>query len=160
MTAVVVRRIESRLERMVRAGAGGQKIRDALAAADANLALIDEECRAELDRRLAPLLAFTARPPAVRPETSELQALAQEAEAALTACGGLALPSLGKTLVIVCAMADALANTDYWPAGALNPALNLVALFRSGSVSDEDSAALLSELARCLDRFNAHQVAD
>ncbi len=70
MTAVVVRRIESRLERMGRAGAVGQKSRDARAAADANLALIDEECRAELDRRLAPLLAFTARPPAVRPETS------------------------------------------------------------------------------------------
>lgn len=58
------------------------------------------------------------------------------------------------------AMADALSHTRYWPAGALTPAINLVAVFRHGTVPDADGEALLEQLHLCLAQYVRHAESD
>lgn len=156
MTSVIIRRVESRLERMVAPGNAGLKVSEALRAASENLQSIETICLEELDERLRPVLDFIGRPGTVRPTDAELQALIDHADRALTACGGLDKPHLGRALIMLCAMADALRHSNFWPAGALDPALGLVALFRHQSLPDRDSAVLLEQLNLCLARYLSH----
>ncbi|MBU1324679.1 MAG: hypothetical protein KJ676_05510 [Alphaproteobacteria bacterium] len=156
MTSVILRRVENRLERMVRPRGGGVRAADALEAAVENLKSIEDVCVQELDARLVPVLAFAHRDPALRPSDAEMADLIHHADRALTACGALNLPLLGKTLVLLSAMADALSHTRYWPDGALTPAINLVAVFRHGSVPDADGEALLEQLHLCLTQYVRH----
>lgn len=156
MTAIIIRRIETRLETMVKPRAGGVTVDQALRAAETNLAGIESICRDELDRRLKPILAFIGRNPDRRPDDDDLRELIAHAEAALTACGALNQPLLGRTLVMLCAMADALSHTQYWPRGALNPAINLISLFQSGHLPDAEGEALMQELHRCLAQYVRH----
>ena len=156
MTGVIIRRVESRLERMLRPHGGGLRVDEALEAATENLKAIEDVCRQELDARLGPVIRFGRRDPAVRPTDEEMSELVHHVDRALTACGALNLPLLGKTLIVLSAMADALRHTDYWPTGALNPAINLVMLFRQGAVADDDGEALLRQLHLCLTQYVRH----
>ncbi|MFW2342236.1 hypothetical protein [Brevundimonas sp.] len=156
MTAVIIRKVESRLEKMVRPGGHGMKAHEALAGAEENLNSIEDICLKELDLRLAPIVAFLDYPADVRPSSESLAALIHHADRALTACGALTMPALGKTLLILSAMADALSQSDYWPQGALNPAINLISLFRVRDVPDKDAASLLSNLEMCLNQYVKH----
>ena len=156
MTGVIIRRVENRLERMVRPRAGGIRVDEALAAAEENLRSIEDVCRQELDERLVPILDFARRDPAVRPTHAETTELIHHVDRALTACGALNAPLLGKTLILLSAMADALSHTNYWPKGALTPAINLVALFRQESVRDVEGEALLEQLHLCLAQYVRH----
>lgn len=156
MTSVIIRRVENRLEKMVHTGSRGMTVRQALARTEENLASIEEICLHELDLRLAPIIAFLDYPEDVRPSSESLLNLIYHADRALTACGALNKPALGKTLLILSAMADALSQSDYWPQGALNPAVNLVSLFRVRDVPGEDAASLLSHLEMCLSQYVQH----
>ena len=160
MTGVIIRRVETRLEQMVRAGPRGMRAADALGRATENLKSIEDICREELDQRLAPIMAFAHRDPSVRPENSELQSLMNDVDRALTACGALNLPLLGKTLILLSAMADALTHTLYWPEGALNPAINLISLFRHTGLDDAGAEALLGQLNVCLAQYLRHASGD
>ena len=155
MTTVIVRRIESRLEAMTQPGDAGLKASEALRAAADNLRSIEQICLEELDVQLKPILAFLDRGPR-RPSNDELQALMRAADSALTACGALDKPLLGRALLMLCAMADALSQTDYWPDRALDPAIQLVALSRARSLPDEDAGALLDNLNLCLGQYLQH----
>lgn len=160
MTSVIIRRVENRLERMVRPRGGGVRVGDALEAAAENLRSIEDVCRQELDARLTPVLEFARRDPSVRPSDGEMADLVHHVDRALTACGALNLPLLGKTLILLSAMADALSHTTYWPDGALTPAINLVAIFRHGTVPDADGEALLEQLHLCLAQYVRHAESD
>jgi hypothetical protein len=153
VTHVTIRKVANRLERMVRPGSNGIKARQALTDAEKNLASIQESCLRELDLRLAPIVAFLDYPPEVRPSPETLATLVHHADRALTACGALNKPKLARTLLILSAMVDALSQSDHWPQGALNPAINLISLFRVRDVPDEDAASLLSHLEMCLTRY-------
>lgn len=152
MTPVVLRKIETPLQRMVRRG-GGVKVRVALAGAAANLETLEDSCRAELDLRLRPVMALLDRNPAARPPDDDLAEVMAQANAALTVCGVLKLPMLGRALIMLCALTDALRQTTCWPAGALTPAVNFVALARAGHIGDAAAETLLEELQRCLARY-------
>lgn len=156
MTGVIIRRVETRLEKMVRAGPRGMRAADALGKANENLKSIEDICREELDQRLVPVLAFAHRDPAVRPSNAELAELMHNVDRALTACGALNLPLLGKTLILLSAMADALSHTLYWPEGALNPAINLISLFRHAGLDESGAEALLGQLNVCLAQYVRH----
>jgi hypothetical protein len=132
------------------------RLDEALAAASANLRSIEDGCRRELDDRLARVLAFARRDPSTRPSETELADLAHDVDRALTACGGLNLPLLGKALIVLSAMADALSQTLYWPSGALTPAINLVALFRNGGIEEAEGNLLLDQLHLCLAQYLRH----
>lgn len=155
MTSVIIRRVTNNLERMVRSR-DGIRASEALAAAQANLETIEEICVQELDRRLAPLSQFARDYPVRRPPDSVLEQVSQDAGAALTACSGLNRPMLGKALLMLCAMADALSHTRYWPDGALAPAIATIALLRSGQLPDPVAEDLISELQRCLVCYIQH----
>ncbi|MGQ2989601.1 MAG: hypothetical protein ACT6RD_09820 [Brevundimonas sp.] len=154
MTAVTFRKVESRLEWMVRCGRG-LRPGEALAAAAANLGGLRDDCLGEIDRRLQPLAEFALRDPATRPTPAELDTLVEHADAALTACGAVDMPLLGRALVMLCAMADAIRQADRWPPGALNPAINFAHLIRIGAVSDEEAQTLMTELDKCLAAYVA-----
>lgn len=156
MTAVIIRKIESPLQRMLQRPAGGMKVSEALGAADSNLSSLQDICNAELDRRLAPILTYLARDQNQRPTDEELAEIMRDADAALTACGALDLPMLGRALIMLCALADALSHTDYWPAGALAPAINLITLTRASHITAPAAEALLGELHRCLACYIEH----
>lgn len=156
MTSVIIRRVENRLERMVRPRGGGVRVGDALEAAAENLRSIEDVCVQELDARLVPVLEFARRDPGIRPSDADLADLIHHVDRALTACGALNQPLLGKTLILLSAMADALSHTRYWPDGALTPAINLVAVFRHGSVPDVEGDALLRQLHLCLTQYVRH----
>lgn len=153
--SVVARRIEMRLEQMVRADRG-LTARQALMAADRRLDVIRTDCLRELDLRLERLQVFAQRDPAVRPSDEALDGVIAQAEAALTACGGLNRPMLGRALVLLCAMADALMHTRYWPEGALNPAIDLVGLCRWGDLPDAQGEVLIQALQTCLAQYLRH----
>jgi len=153
VSAVTIRKVANRLERLVRAGGDGIKARKALTDAEKNLATIEESCLRELDLQLGPIIAFLDQAPEVRPSPESLAALIHHADRALTACGALNKPKLAQTLLILSAMADALGQSDYWPQGALDPAINLISLFRVRDVSDKDAASLLSHLELCLNQY-------
>lgn len=155
MTAVIIRRVENRLQAMVRAR-NGLRPRDALAAAEANLASLEAVCREELGLRLTRVLGFIDRDPHQRPDVLELDQLIRDADAALTACGALAEPVLGRALIMLCAQADALRQTPYWPPGALNPAVELISLIHSGRLQQDSATLLLAELELCLERYLNH----
>lgn len=155
MTSVILRRIETPLQRMVQRR-GGIKISEALGAAAANLETLEDICRAELDLRLRPVMALLDRNPAERPLDEDLAEVISQANAALTVCGVLKLPILGRALIMLCALADALRHTTYWPSGALTPAVNLITLARAGHIGDAPAEALLGELQRCLARYIEH----
>lgn len=155
MTSVILRKIETPLQRMVQRR-GGIRVSEALAAAAANLETLEEICQAELDLRLRPVLTLLDKNPAVRPLDEELAEVMAQANAALTVCGVLKLPMLGQALIMLCALADALRHTTYWPAGALTPAVNLVTLTRAGHIGDAAAETLLGELQRCLVRYIEH----
>lgn len=155
MSAVVARRIELRLEQMV-GSERGLTARHALMGADRRLDLIRADCRRELDLRLERLAAFARRDPVTRPPDETLEQVILEAEAALTACGALNQPMLGRALGMLCAMADALMHTRYWPEGALNPAINLVGLCRTGDLPEPQGEVLLQALERCLAQYLRH----
>lgn len=155
MTALAARRIELRLEQMVGAERG-LTARHALMAADRRLDLIRDDCRRELDVRLERLNAFARRDPAQRPPDQTLERVILEAEAALTACGALNRPMLGRALGLLCAMAHALMHTRYWPEGALNPAINLVGLCRAGDLPGPQGEVMLQALERCLAQYLRH----
>jgi hypothetical protein len=154
--AVTIRKIETPLQRMVQRPVGGIRVKEALDAAVTNLLTIEDICSEELDRRLVPLMSHLARDPAQRPTDEELASIMSDADAALTACSALNLPMLGRALIMLCAFADALRNTDYWPTGALTPAINLVTLTRASHISTEAAEGLLVELQRCLVRYIEH----
>jgi hypothetical protein len=156
VTSVIIRQVENRLEKMVRTGGRGIKAHQALAGAEENLASIEEICLKELDLRLAPIIAFLDYPEDVRPSSESLVNLIHHADRALTACGALNKPALGRTLLILSAMADALSQSDYWPQGALNPAINLISLFRVRDVPHADATSLLSHLEMCLNQYVQH----
>jgi len=156
LTGVIIRRVENRLERMVRPRGGGIRADEALAAAADNLRSLEDVCRQELDERLAPVLAFTRREPSERPSDAEMADLVHHVDRALTACGALNLPLLGKALILLSAMADALSQTRYWPSGALTPAINLVALFGHGGIDDAEGELLLEQLHLCLAQYVRH----
>lgn len=101
-------------------------------------------------------MALLDRDPAVRPSDEDLAEVMAQANAALTVCGVLKLPMLGQALIMLCALADALRHTTYWPAGALTPAVNLITLTRAGHIGDAAVATLLGELQRCLARYIEH----
>jgi len=63
---------------------------------------------------------------------------------------------LGRALIMLCALADALSHTDYWPAGALAPAINLLTLTRASHIPAPAAEALLGELHRCLACYIEH----
>lgn len=155
MTSVIIRRVTTSLEKMVRAH-DGVRVSDALAAAEANLASIEGICLEELDLRLLPLAEFARDYPVVRPPDPVLQQVGRNASAALTACSGLNKPLLGRTLLMLCAMTDALSHTRYWPDGALNPAIAMIGLLRSDQVPDSLAEDLITELQRCLVQFVGH----
>lgn len=155
MTSVIIRKIETPLQTMIRKR-GGMKVGDALEAAAANLSTLEDVCQAELDARLEPIQQLLAAPPNQRPSDETLQRVMMQADAALTACGALNLPMLGRALIMLCALADALQHTRYWPSGALTPAINLVTLTRSRHIADDSAEALLAELQRCLVRYLEH----
>lgn len=154
MTTVVIRKIEQRLERMVRTREG-LRPNEALAAAEENLLGMRADCLAEVDQRLAVLHQFGERHPKRRPPDGELETLLADAEAALTACGALDMPFMGDALVMLCAMVDALRHSDQWPDGALAPALGFIGLARRGALPDEIARKLLNELDRCLQTYVA-----
>jgi len=153
VTRVVLRRVEHRLAAMVKPRRGGVRVAEALAAAAENLKGIEAECRRDLEDSLAPIMAFLARNPDERPADEEIVALLSHVNRALTACGALDLPLLGRTLIMLGAMADALAATRHWPAGALNPAINLVWLFSQRTVPSKEAEALIAQLQLCLDQY-------
>lgn len=155
MTAVIIRRVENRLQAMVRAR-DGMRPREALAAAEANLASLETICREELALRLDKVKAFIDRDPSRRPASYELDQLIHDADAALTACGALGVPALGRALVMLCAQADALRQSQYWPPGALNPAVELIVLLYSGRLPESSAGLLLGELERCLATYLNH----
>lgn len=156
MTAVIIRKIETPLQRMVQRAKGTLTVEAAIEAASANLTSIEDICAAELDRRLDPIMSYLARDPKQRPTDEELAEIMANADAALTACGALNFPMLGRALIMLCALADALRHTDYWPAGALTPAINLVTLTRASHISTEAAEGLLHELHRCLASYIDH----
>lgn len=155
MTAVIIRRVENRLQTMVRAR-DGIRSREALAAAEANLASLETVCREELALRLDKVKAFIDRDPKRRPTACELDQLINDADAALTACGALGVPALGRALVMLCAQADALRQSRYWPPGALNPAVELIVLLHSGKLPETSAGLLLRELELCLAAYLNH----
>lgn len=155
MTSVILRRIETPLQRMVQRR-GGIKVSEALGAAAANLETLEEVCHAELDLRLRFVMTLLDRDPAVRPPDEDLAEVMSQANAALTVCGVLKLPMLGRALIMLCALTDALRHTTYWPAGALTPAVNLVTLTRAGRIGAAAAETLLGELQRCLARYIEH----
>lgn len=155
MTSVILRKVETPLQRMVQRR-GGIKVSEALAAAAANLETLEDICQAELDLRLRPVLTLLDRNPAVRPPDEDLAEVMAQANAALTVCGVLKLPMLAQALIMLCALADALRHTTYWPAGALTPAVNLVTLTRAGHIGAAAAETLLGELKRCLARYIEH----
>lgn len=155
MTSVIIRRVTTSLEKMVRAHEG-VRVSEALAAAQANLDSIEDICLEELDLRLLPLTEFARDYPVVRPPDAVLQQVGRNASAALTACSGLNKPLLGRTLLMLCAMIDALSHTRYWPDGALNPAIAMLGLLRSGQVPDTLAEDLITELQRCLVQYVEH----
>lgn len=155
MTAVIIRRVENRLQAMVRAR-DGIRPSEAIAAAEANLASLETVCREELALRLDKVKAFIDRDPHQRPAVEELDQLIRDADAALTACGALGVPALGRSLVMLCAQADALRQTQYWPPGALNPAVELAILLHSGRLPEASAGVLLVELELCLARYLNH----
>lgn len=132
------------------------RVDEALAAASENLRSIEDVCRQELAERLEPVLAFAQRDPSARPSDGEIADLVHHVDRALTACGALNLPLLGKALILLSAMADALSHTRYWPAGALTPAINLVVLFRHGGIDDAEGELLLQQLHLCLAQYLRH----
>ena len=158
MTAVIIRKIETPLQRMLQRKGSGIKVSEAIEAAGANLSSVEDICKAELDRRLVPILAHLARDPHQRPSDEELAGIMSDADAALTACGALNLPMLGRALIMLCALADALRHTDYWPSGALAPAINLITLARASRIDTPAAEALLGELHRCLQRYIEHSL--
>lgn len=153
MSAVIVRNVDNPLLRMVRPRSGGIRVGEALAAASANLAQLEAQCVTALDERLEALARFAREHPAVRPPPASLDQLISDAESALTVCGGVGRPLLAKALILLSAMADTLKHTDYWPVGALTPAINLACLFRNADVSDSEGEALLKQLGLCLDQY-------
>lgn len=96
MSAVTIRKVANRLERMVRAGGDGIKARKALTDAEKNLATIEESCLRELDLQLGPIIAFLDQAPEVRPSPESLAALIYHADRALTACGALNIRRLNR----------------------------------------------------------------
>lgn len=156
MTSVIIRRVESRLEKMVRPGTGGLRAGDALDAAAANLRTIEAVCLEELEERLGPLRAFANRPDDLRPTDAEFADLLQHVDRALTACGALNRPRLGQALLLLSAMTDALSHTHYWPRGALNPAIGLVTLFHHSEATDDEASSMLSQLQLCLNQYVRH----
>ncbi|MGA0546816.1 hypothetical protein ACO2Q1_16210 [Brevundimonas sp. VNH65] len=153
MTSVTFRKVELGLERMVR-GNRGMRPADALAAAEANLADAAPQFLSDMDAGLEAIWAFAARDPALRPSRQELDDLVTAAGAALTLSGAVGRPHLGRALVMLCALADALREADRWPTGALNPAIDFIRLIRSDSLNEDQMQALLSELDKCLENFS------
>lgn len=129
--------------------------RAALAMAERRLDEIRGRCRAELERRLDLIAAFAARDPDARPSNEALGRLVRHAEAALTACGALERPLLGRALVLLCAHCDALRTARAWPPEALVPALGLVGLLRTRRLGDAEAERMLDGLARCLTLYEA-----
>lgn len=124
----------------------------ALADARARVRALGAGCLREADRRLARLAAFVERPQATL-RASDLQGLRRQAEAALTACGGLDRPWLAHALLILSAQCDALLQRGAASRDELGPAIRAVMLLRADRVSDVEATVLLDGLGRCLERF-------
>lgn len=155
MTAVIIRRIESRLTRMI-GRSQGVKAREAVRAAEQNLVSIMDICADELKTRLSDIAAFGRAHPRARPSDAELKRLINLSERALTACGALNQPRIARVLLTLAAMADALTHTDFWPEGALTPAIDTLGLIQVGALPDQVADDLIGELERCLTRYVLH----
>lgn len=152
MTSVIFREVQTNLQRLMKRP-GGIKASQALAAAEANLGSIQDACLASLDAELAEIRVFAGLGATRRLEHDELRSLIGVAERALTVTTGVSIPLIGEALRMVCSLAEALMETEHWPEGALEPALNTLTLIRHGQLDRDSGEMLLGELQRCLERY-------
>lgn len=153
MTAVVATRIETRLERLIRQGAG-PTVGQALASADRNLKDMEQSCLQTLDARVRRLTVFRDQGTAIRPCDETLGRLSKDADEALTACSALDMPLMAEALLMFSAQVDALKQTSRWPVGALDPAIDFILLVRADGLDDAAAEWLMKALGDCLDQYS------
>lgn len=134
---------------------GGVRIADAVRRAEKNLGTLRDGSRELIDGHLVQLrgLVQTRRP--TGEELAQMRVLADDM---LTFAAAAALPGMGEVLDRLCAMTDALSESGYWVAGALEPVMDALKLARAEVVPPEAMEPLVQGLDRCIERFSGHAV--